>query len=53
MKTISKSEAIEQITSQMTGPMELVEFTNRVLALGPRRQKIHKPVYDRPSDTNI
>lgn len=39
MKTISKSEAIEQITSQMTGPMELAEFTNRVLALWPSKAK--------------
>jgi hypothetical protein len=38
-KSITKSQAIEQVASQMSGPLNFKEFTRRVLALWPSSAK--------------
>lgn len=38
-KPLSRSQAIEKIIAQMTGPMDLDEFTRRVLTLWPTKAK--------------
>jgi len=41
---LSRSQAIEKIIAQMSGPMDLEEFTQRVLALWPSKAKQPKSV---------